>query len=693
MNPLKIIFLLSVFSYYTMSSIIRAQDSINLKEVTVIASRTINSAEGYITNLKGSEIVKGKPAIDVLSFLPNISRENGSFKINGLIVSEIYVDGIKLSDLSELDNIPAEMIDKVQVKYLAGADQSAGLSGGSIIITLIRPPEGGYYGSITANADWYHSCNFGNEGLGGIFNYRYKDLSIYDNLYLGGTKVEEKSEQWQTGPNLYSYLMETTKSNGFDFRNRLSLTQQFKSGAQLGGSYFITTNRTRPNSYSYMGDGQSVIEKRITSTVQEGTIKLMLPLNKKGSAIEITGDYLNRKHHENDYYSLDKDLIGSTLDKTDLNMWQLKADFLYPRSRKLSWKFGMSTQWINSTFSPDIIMETDKFNLSYIPSKTSGFTPIVYATVQGMLWKLRYSAGLNWQLNRIEYEVRFTDVKDHNTQWSINPVLQLMMPFGAKMEHALMLSYKRNLNDIPYTAISSVINWSDAYNYSIGNPNLKASSSDMIMAGLSLIRNKINITAVFARQHDRIFWQTFQSDSNPNVFYTKPINLSGQSMWGIGVEWIEKPVKWWKFKLSGRVEINPENITMDNIYYGKTRLKEFFFLNNNFVFPKGWGGMLNIDFEPTYKIFDRTYYGVYNVNGRIYKNFLKNNLQLALDFTPFGNRRKLERKAGENKITHKYSSPVQYLGFSLTWNFSGGKDVDVNVVDGIQEYYETKDNR
>ena len=670
-----------------------AQKEHKLEEVTVVASRTINSADGYITNLKGSEIVKGKPAIDVLSFLPNISRENGSFKINGLTVSEIYVDGIKLSDLSELDNIPAEMIDKVQVKYLAGADQSAGLSGGSIMITLIRPPEGGYYGSITANADWYRSCNFGNEGLGGIFNYRYKDFSIYDNLYLGGTKVEEKSEQWQTGPNLYSYLMETTKSNGFDFRNRLSLTQQFKSGAQFGGSYFITTNRTRPNSYSYMGDGQSVIEKRITSTVQEGTIKLMLPLNKKGSAIEITGDYLNRKKHENDYYSLDKDLIGSTLDKTDLNMWQLKADFLYPRSRKLSWKFGMSAQWINSTFSPDIIIETDKFNVSYIPSKTSGFTPIVYATVQGMLWKLRYSAGLNWQLNRIEYEVRFTDVEDHNTQWSINPVLQLMMPFGAKMEHALMLSYKRNLNDIPYTAISSVVNWSDAYNYSIGNPNLKASSSDMIMAGLSLIRNKINITAVFARQHDRIFWQTFQSDSNPNVFYTKPINLSGQSMWGIGVEWIEKPVKWWRFKLSGRVEINPENITMDNIYYGKTRLKEFFFLNNNFVFPKGWGGMLNIDFEPTYKIFDRTYYGVYNVNGRIYKNFLKNNLQLALDFTPFGNRRKLERKAGENKITHKYSSPVQYLGFSLTWNFSGGKDVDVNVIDGIQEYHETKDNR
>ena len=115
-----------------------AQKERQLQEVTVIASRTTNNAEGYTTNLRGSDIAKGKPAIDVLGFLPNISRENGNFKINGLAASEIYVDGVKLSDLSELNNIPGEMIDKVQVKYLAGSDQNASLSGGTIMITLRR---------------------------------------------------------------------------------------------------------------------------------------------------------------------------------------------------------------------------------------------------------------------------------------------------------------------------------------------------------------------------------------------------------------------------------------------------------------------------------------------------------------------------------------------------------------------------
>ena len=98
-----------------------AQKENQLQEITVIASRTTNNAEGYVTNLRGTDIAKGKPAVNVLPFLPNISHENGNFKINGLAVSEIYVDGVKLSDISELDNIPGEMIEKVQVQYIAGA--------------------------------------------------------------------------------------------------------------------------------------------------------------------------------------------------------------------------------------------------------------------------------------------------------------------------------------------------------------------------------------------------------------------------------------------------------------------------------------------------------------------------------------------------------------------------------------------
>lgn len=670
-----------------------AQNEQQLQEVTVIASRTTNNAEGYTTSLRGAAIGNGKPVADVLLFLPNISREEGNFKINGLAVSEIYVDGVKLSDIAELNNIPGDMIDKVQVKYLAGADQNAGLSGGTIMITLRRPPEGGYYGSINADADWYRSCGFGNEGLGGLINYRYKNLSVYDNLYLGGTKQKENSVQWIESPDMQSFIKETTESKGFDIRNRLSLTQQFKSGAQLGGSYFILSSRPRPNSSAFENNIYSYIDKQINTLAQEGTVKFYQPLTQKGATMELTVDYYNRHNDETATYAYNAVNLGSTIEETNLNLWKFKADFIYPHSRSLIWKFGASTQWINSAFTPGPQAESDRFDISIVPTKTSGITPIVYASAQGRFWKLRYSAGVNWQLNRISYEDLSVRQTSANTQWSINPTVQVMMPFGAKMNHALVINYKRTLSDIPYSAISSVVSWRDPYNYTVGNPSLKAQSSDMIMAGLSLWRNKINITAIYAYSQDRIYWQTFQSLDNPEVYYSKPINISGQGICGFGVEWIESPTKWWKFKMSGRLEITPENITIDGTHYGKTHCKEYFYFNNNFVFGKGWGGMLNADIEPTYRTLDRTYHAVYNVTGQIYKSLLRNNLQVAVEFTPVGNRRKLDRKVGDNVISPKYTSPVQYIGLSLTWKFSGGKKVDVSVVDGIQDYHETKDIR
>lgn len=499
-----------------------AQSEKQLQEVTVVASRTTNNAEGYTTNLRGTNIAKGKPTADVLGFLPNISRENGNFKINGLAVSEIYVDGVKLSDISELNNIPGEMIDKVQVKYLAGSDQNAALSGGTIMITLRRPPEGGYYGNVTLNADWYRSCDFGNESVSGLLNYRYKNLSIYDNLYIGADKLEENSEQWLLGPDLNTVIEETTKSHGFNLRNRLSLTQQFKSGAQLGGSYLIATTRPRPTSSSIVNKTLSSFDKRTNMLAQEGTIKFSLPLNNRGTFMELTADYYNRHSDDNANYLIDNELIGRQTDESNLNLWKVKADFLYPRSRKLAWKFGASAQWITSEFTPSAVVESNRFELSDIPTKTTGFTPIVYAAAQGMVWNLRYSAGLNWQLNRISYTDRDLHVTNHNTQWSINPTVEMMMPFGAKMDHAVMLNYKRTLSDIPYTAISSVINWADAYNYSVGNPNLKAPSTDMVMAGLSLFRNKLNFTALYAHAHDRIYWQTFQDASNADYSIPNP---------------------------------------------------------------------------------------------------------------------------------------------------------------------------
>lgn len=96
--------------------------------------------------------------------------------------------------------------------------------------------------------------------------------------------------------------------------------------------------------------------------------------------------------------------------------------------------------------------------------------------------------------------------------------------------------------------------------------------------------------------------------------------------------------------------------------------------------------------EPTFTTLDRTYHSVYGVTGQIYKAVLKNRLRIALEFTPIGKNRTLDRRVGDYKVTYRSKTPIQHIGLSVVWNFSGGKKVRVDVVEGIQGYDELNDD-
>ena len=173
-----------------------------------------------------------------------------------------------------------------------------------------------------------------------------------------------------------------------------------------------------------------------------------------------------------------------------------------------------------------------------------------------------------------------------------------------------------------------------------------------------------------------------------------PVNLASNNFYGLGVEFNWQPVKPWTMKLSSRFTLLKENATMGGVHYDNLRFRQYYTMNNTFSFNHGWGGMLNMMFEPTFKSFDRTYHAVYAVNGQIYKNLCKDKLQITLSFTALGNRRKMDRYVDDIMITDRYTQPVQNIGLQIVWRFSGGKSVNVHAVEsGSQSFNEIRDNR
>ena len=293
-------------------------------------------------------------------------------------------------------------------------------------------------------------------------------------------------------------------------------------------------------------------------------------------------------------------------------------------------------------------------------------------------------------MNLIEYQALEGNREEfRNIQWGINPSLQIMAPLDKQGKHAVMLNYKRTLDGIPYDAISTTIKWIDPYNYSVGNPDLKAPTGDMVMLGFSLAQNMVNIAGVYMHSANSIYWSNFQDSENPDIYYETPVNLD-QDENGLGamLELNFNPIKPWRMKLSGRLTFTLENNTIDGIHYNGTNMRQYYTFLNQLNFKKGWGGMLNLIYEPTYKYLGHTYHAVYNLGGQIYKDFANGDWQLSLDFNLLGNRRRIDNIAGDRIITHAYTTPVQMVGLSLRWNFSGGKKVSVKTVQGSQNYEE-----
>lgn len=111
----------------------------------------------------------------------------------------------------------------------------------------------------------------------------------------------------------------------------------------------------------------------------------------------------------------------------------------------------------------------------------------------------------------------------------------------------------------------------------------------MVMAGVSLWRNLLNLSAIYVHGKDEIFWATSMSDKQLNVYFTQPINLSSSHSYGLMAELNVKPVKPWLMKLSARYEFRPENMTLNGIYYGYVRLRQYYMFYNDFNFSHGWG--------------------------------------------------------------------------------------------------------
>ncbi len=666
-----------------------------LSEVVITANRIQRNPGGYSVNLQGEDVAKGKQADELLRYLPGITYEDGSLKVLGQNISVIYLDGVRIKNHDELKTIPAELMQSAQIDYMADSRETASTKGAVIHIKLNKQREEGFFGSVTGGATVMTKYGFTDDKFSSVFNYRHNKLSLYNSLSYNDRKAIGDLEEWMKFKKTFAEVNSTVEFRSWsrNFYNRLSLTYDLAKNKTFGTSLYVSSNKANPvnniASTTLLNDTQtnqqSTVETPYRYNLYQVTSKFNWITDAKGSEFAVTADYL-RNNEKDDmrttlFVNNSAPDISESHSKQNTDMVEADTYFKKVFGTDNSLNVGANYRFIRTNY--------DLTNLLSVREKSQslGRMPALYSEFSGSKNKFQYQIGLRLQQNRIEYKILDTDTKNENSDWGIFPSADLMYMINGEKGHMLMLSYKRSIDDIPYSAISPYKKFSSEYFYTTGNPDLISPKQDMLMTVLELF-NMFTINGMYMHGKGQLYYATEVDPKNPLLSYTIPKNGSTESIWLLGIEGRFTIAKWWILKAVAHYLSYSANTPSYNV---KNQSKYYYSVSNNFVFSETFGATLEGYYEPTFRFTDRIYHTVYEARAGLYKKFLDNKLEGRLNAKLFRQGRVLETDTPEFWASSANKTNEQFFQFSLTYFFNDGKKVNVKRTTGIQDYNKIED--
>ena len=160
-------------------------DAQQLGEVVVKADlpKTRVKGDAMVTTVAGSILENAGTGNDLLNKIPGVSANEGDIKVFGAGTPEIYINGRKVRDKSELDQLASDNIKSVEVVNNPGSRYDATVN--AVIRIQTKKPQGEGFGF---NNRFYTGYGYGWNVLDQYnFNYRKGGFDLSGMLY--GKKV------------------------------------------------------------------------------------------------------------------------------------------------------------------------------------------------------------------------------------------------------------------------------------------------------------------------------------------------------------------------------------------------------------------------------------------------------------------------------------------------------------------------
>ena len=434
--------------------------------------------EGLLTNVVGTVLSKMGTAEDVLKHVPSIVKKKDGYEVVGKGTPIIYINGRKMQDISELDNIKSSDIKSVEVIQNPGAAYDASVNAVIKIKTIKKKGEG--FGFDTRSVYWYNKHDNTIQQIN--MNYRHNGLNLFATYKFSDATWMQKATYEQT------VHVDTL----WQQHNNNEVTGRIESHRLISGfSYDFNANHSIGARYTLTSPGYSRSKDFFDSQVTADS-KFYDYIKTDG----LTVDKNNPSHQLNAYYNgtlgkttidLNTDLYFSTNrayaysaeqsqehDSRNINSKnrvsnKMVATKLVITSPLLGGNFSYGAEYIHTRRNDDYeVNRTDLLTNSYSKLEEQTASPFIqYARLTPIG---NITAGLRYEYVRFKYyDAGIYQPEQSRSFRNLFPTIS----YGAKIGKVMaQLSYSVKTSRPSYSQLSNNVSYMNRFTRQTGNPYL-----------------------------------------------------------------------------------------------------------------------------------------------------------------------------------------------------------------------------
>ena len=503
------------------------QDAITLREVVVKNSRPISQLkdDGIVTTIKGSILENLGSARDVLGYLPGVTNMNGSVEVFGKGAPMIYINGRKMRDGNELDQIRSDKIKEIKVINNPGSRYDASVNA---VIRIYTERDAGEGFSLDAKtATGFHDYWYGKENIYG--NYRTNGLDVFGMLEYDRSKAKASSSNIQEAWTKSYYMTDIAlnqKNNSRLYQGQLGFdytTAEMQSfGLYYKYSRTPSTVMSSLNSSTFLNDSvleNSIMQQYYGNKNYEHLVDGYYSGNIEKWTLDATFDLLwkntrnDRTTVEDNTINVDRDI--ATYDKSSGRMIAAEVHLSH---HLFKGNINLGMEFVDSKRSDDF--KNPQELLVSSNNDINETTTAFYAELLQNFGKVSTRLGLRYEyVNSRYYDNGSKEDEQSRNYGKFFPSLLVTVPFKVS---ALQLSYSRKYKRPLYSQLNSTVYYENRYFYESGNPYLQPSLIDAI----SLVFKYRWLIAIANYNHikDRIISLSAPYSEDESIMLMKKVN-------------------------------------------------------------------------------------------------------------------------------------------------------------------------